>query len=132
LQPTFHQARRDLAMACLETGDVDSAKNHLIEVLRLNPGDAWSWVVVGNIYAQDPQEWATAEKFFRRALAVAPDDPWALNGLATIAGQRGVRPTRPLACSKKPLRQSPSFPMHTTVWRLPSTAANRRSLPFVR
>ncbi len=89
LQPTFHQARRDLAMACLETGDVDSAKNHLIEVLRLNPGDAWSWVVLGNVYAKDPQEWATAEKFFRRALAVAPTDAWALNGLATIAGQRG-------------------------------------------
>lgn len=89
LRPSFHQARRDLAMSCMEIGDIENAKNHLIEVLRLNPGDAWSWVVLGNIYAKDPKEWATAEKFLRRALEIAPGDPWALNGLATIAGQRG-------------------------------------------
>ena len=45
--------------------------------------------MLGNIYAKDPKEWATAEKFLRRALEIAPGDPWALNGLATIAGQRG-------------------------------------------
>jgi Flp pilus assembly protein TadD len=89
LRPAFHQARRDLAMSCLEIGDIDSAKNHLIEVLRLNPGDAWSWVVLGNIYAKNPKDWPTAETFLRRALEIAPGDPWALNGLATIAGQRG-------------------------------------------
>ena len=89
LQPSFHQARRDLAMNCMEVGDVESAKNHLIEVLRLNPGDAWSWVVLGNIYASDSKEWHTAEKFFRRALEISANDPWALNGLAAIAGQRG-------------------------------------------
>ena len=89
LRPSFHQARRDLAMSCMEIGDIESAKNHLIEVLRLNPGDAWSWVVLGNIYAKDSKEWPTAEKFLRRALEIAPGDPWALNGLATIAGQRG-------------------------------------------
>ncbi len=89
LQPAFHQARRDLAMSCMEVGDIEGAKNHLIEVLRLNPGDAWSWVVLGNIYAKEPKDWPTAEKFLRRALEITPDDPWALNGLATIAGQRG-------------------------------------------
>src|SRR5437667_7331294 len=50
LQPSFHAARRDLAMAYMELGDVDNATNHLIEVLRLNPKDAWSWVVLGNLY----------------------------------------------------------------------------------
>src|SRR6266478_8641102 len=37
LQPSFHAARRDLAMAYMELGDVDNATNHLIEVLRLDP-----------------------------------------------------------------------------------------------
>lgn len=90
LQPSFHQARRDLAMCCQEVGDSDSAKNHLIEVLRLNPGDAWSWVVLGNLYVKEPKDWPTAEKFFHRALEIAPDDPWALIGLATITAQRGA------------------------------------------
>jgi tetratricopeptide (TPR) repeat protein len=49
LDPAFHAARRDLAMAYMETGDVENAANHLIEVLRLDPKDAWSWVVLGNL-----------------------------------------------------------------------------------
>ena len=46
LQPSLHTARRDLAMAYVELGDVDNATDHLIEVLRLAPQDAWSWVVL--------------------------------------------------------------------------------------
>ncbi len=89
LNPSLHKARRDLAMACMESGDTDSAKNHLIEVLRLNPTDAWGWVVLGNLYAKNQKDWATAEKFLRRAVEIAPNDPWALNGIATITAQRG-------------------------------------------
>jgi len=89
LNPSLHKARRDLAMACMESGDTESAKNHLIEVLRLNPADAWGWVVLGNLYAKNQKDWATAEKFLRRALEIAPNDPWALNGLAAMTAQRG-------------------------------------------
>ena len=89
LNPSLHKARRDLAMACMETGDTEGAKNHLIEVLRLNPGDAWGWVVLGNLYAKNQKDWPTAEKFLRRALEIAPNDAWALNGLAAITAQRG-------------------------------------------
>jgi tetratricopeptide (TPR) repeat protein len=53
LQPSFHAARRDLAMAYMELGDVENATNHLIEVLRLDPKDAWSWVVLGLQYARE-------------------------------------------------------------------------------
>ena len=53
LQPSFHSARRDLAMAYVEVGDVESATNHLIEVLRLDPKDAWSWVVLANLYIRE-------------------------------------------------------------------------------
>jgi len=89
LNPSLHKARRDLAMACMEASDTENAKNHLIEVLRLNPGDAWGWVVLGNLYAKNEKDWATAEKFLRRALEIAPNDPWALNGIAAITAQRG-------------------------------------------
>ena len=46
LQPSFHDARRDLAMAYMELGDVENATNHLIGVLRLDPKEAGSWVVL--------------------------------------------------------------------------------------
>ena len=89
LNPSLHKARRDLAMASMETGDTEGAKNHLIEVLRLNPGDPWGWVVLGNLYAKNEKDWPTAEKFLRRALEIAPNDAWALNGLAAMTAQRG-------------------------------------------
>jgi FimV-like protein len=90
LDPSLQKTRRDLAMAYMESGDNESAKNHLVEVLRLDPEDAWGWVVLGNLYAKNSQDWATAEKFLRRALEIAPNDPWALNGIATISAQRGL------------------------------------------
>jgi tetratricopeptide (TPR) repeat protein len=85
LQPSLHSARRDLAMSYAEIGDAENAANHLIEVLRLNPDDAWSWVVLGNLYLGPKNDAETAEKFFRKAIELKPGDPWALNSLAAIA-----------------------------------------------
>ena len=50
LMPSLHLARCDMAMAYTEMGEVDNATNHLIEVLRLNPKDVSSWVVLANLY----------------------------------------------------------------------------------
>lgn len=89
LQPSLHAARRDLAMAYMEVGDVENASEHLVEVLRVNPADAWSWVVLGNLYVGPKQDMAMAEKFLRKALTLSPADPWALNSLAAICHKRG-------------------------------------------
>src|SRR6266516_4805924 len=89
LQPSFHAARRDLAMAYMELGDVENATNHLIEVLRLNPKDAWSWVVLGNLYVREKADLETGEKFLRKALEIKPNDAWALNSLAAGYQKKG-------------------------------------------
>ena len=89
LQPSFHAARRDLAMVYVEVGDVESATNHLIEVLRLDPKDAWSWVVLANLYIREKSDKDTGEKFLRKALEIAPNDAWALNSLAAVCHERG-------------------------------------------
>src|SRR5437762_11085410 len=89
LQPSFHAARRDLAMAHMELGDVDNATNHLIEVLRLDPKDAWSWVVLGNLYIREKGDLETGEKFLRKALEIKPNDAWALNSLAAGFQKKG-------------------------------------------
>jgi len=89
LQPSLYAARRDLAMAYVEVGDVDNATNHLIEVLRLNPRDAWSWVVLANLYIREKSDKDTGEKFLRKALEIAPNDAWALNSLAAVCHERG-------------------------------------------
>jgi tetratricopeptide (TPR) repeat protein len=76
-------------MAYVEVGDVDNATNHLIEVLRLNPRDAWSWVVLANLYIRQKSDKDTGEKFLREALEIAPNDAWALNSLATVRHKQG-------------------------------------------
>lgn len=62
LQPSLHSERRDLAMAYVETGDVENATNHLIEVLRLDPKDAWSWVVLANLYIREKSDPDTGDQ----------------------------------------------------------------------
>jgi tetratricopeptide (TPR) repeat protein len=89
LQPSFHAARRDLAMVYVEVGDIDNATNHLIEVLRLDPENAWGWLALGNLYLKQKQDMETGERFLRKALKLAPNNAWALNSLAAVHRERG-------------------------------------------
>ena len=52
LDPTLTTARRDLAMLCSEIGDHEAAKDNLIDVLRVTPEDAWSYVILANHYSK--------------------------------------------------------------------------------
>ncbi len=108
LQPSFHSARRDLAMAYVEIGDVESATNHLIEVLRLDPKDAWSWVVLANLYIREKADPETGEKFLRKALEIQPNDAWALNSLAAIYKQKG-RTEDAIKCFDQAIEANPDF-----------------------
>ena len=108
LQPSLHSARRDLAMAYVEVGDVDSALNHLIEVLRLDPRDAWSWVVLANLYIGQKSDPETGEKFLRKALEIKPDDAWALNSLGAVCHEAG-RPDEAVALFERAIAANPDF-----------------------
>lgn len=89
LNPALPSAHRDLAMSLMELGRAAEAKDALIDALRLAPDDAWSFVVLGNLYAQQPDGLARARTFFERALELKPADAWALNGLATMLARAG-------------------------------------------
>lgn len=109
LQPSLHSARRDLAMAYVETGDVENATNHLIEVLRLDPKDAWSWVVLANLYIREKSDLETGEKFLHKALELKPDDAWALNSLASVCHRRG-KSDEAIALFERAIQSRPGFP----------------------
>ncbi|MFN9980581.1 MAG: tetratricopeptide repeat protein, partial [bacterium] len=79
---------RDLAMAHYELGDFGAAKDHLIDALRLAPGDAWNHVVLANIYTRE-SDLPSAIRFFSRALELKPSDPYALNGLGAAHAKSG-------------------------------------------
>jgi tetratricopeptide (TPR) repeat protein len=108
LQPSLHIARRDLAMAYVEVGEVDNATNHLIEVLRVEPKDAWSWVVLANLYIREKSDPETGEKFIRKALEIKPDDAWALNSLAAVCHQQG-KTDEALTHFEEAIKANPDF-----------------------
>jgi Flp pilus assembly protein TadD len=96
LDPAHPNARRDLGMICVETGDNNEAKDSLIDSLRLFPDDAWSLVVLGNQYAKEDDH-ETAIRFVRHALELKSGAPWALNTLAfrdphRSSGERSLVP----------------------------------------
>lgn len=89
LDPAMADARRELAMTLFELGDMPGAKDELIDALRLKPEDAWSYVVLANIYAKHERDLATAARFLTRALELKPGDPYALNSLAAVSQELG-------------------------------------------
>ena len=109
LNPALPSAHRDLAMSLMELGRTEEAKDTLIDALRLAPEDAWSFVVLGNVYATAPDGLARARQFFARALELKPTDVWALNGLATVLARQGDTAAA-LARFDEAIAAQPDFP----------------------
>ncbi|MDO8672644.1 MAG: tetratricopeptide repeat protein [Dehalococcoidia bacterium] len=87
--PLHTDARRNMAMSYLETGDIGSAKKHLNEVLMLDPKDAWSWVLLGNIYNKQGQDLTKAERMYERAYALKSDDLFLLASYGGLMAKKG-------------------------------------------
>jgi len=82
--PAHIDARRNLAMACMESGDRSAARQHLVELLRLKPDDAWAWLILGNVYMQFDDDTAAAGRFYARAHQLNPDDVFLLNSYGAL------------------------------------------------
>ncbi|MFZ4683945.1 MAG: tetratricopeptide repeat protein, partial [Terrimicrobiaceae bacterium] len=108
LDPAMAEAHRELAMTLFELGEMDQAKDHLIDALRLRPDDAWSLVVLGNVYINHDRDFATAARFHSRALELKPGDPYALNGLAAASLELGDT-DKALQCFDQAITAHPDF-----------------------
>lgn len=87
--PNHVDARRNLAMAHLEIGNIAKAKGHLEECLKLDPKNAWSFVLLGNIYAKHERNFPVSEFYFEAGLAISPDDNILLNNYAALQMEQG-------------------------------------------
>lgn len=108
LDPALADARRELAMTLFELRDMAAAKDELIDALRLRPDDAWSYVVLGNIYVKHDRDLTTAARFFTRALELKPGDPYALNSLAAVSQELGDD-AKALRCFDEAIASHPEF-----------------------
>ncbi len=62
LDPANVAARRNLGMAYVELQEPDKARENLVEAAVLDPKDAWSFVVLGNILAKE-NDWGGQSAF---------------------------------------------------------------------
>ncbi|MGB8646393.1 MAG: tetratricopeptide repeat protein, partial [Anaerolineae bacterium] len=89
--PNHVDARRNLAMAYLEMGNLDEAERRIIETLKLDPKDAWSYILLGNIYSKHRNEFVRAEKWYQRAYELNPNDAILLTNYGALMLERGNR-----------------------------------------
>jgi len=73
----------------MEIGDKGRTKNLLEQVLLLNSNEHWAYVVLANLWIKNEKDPLKGEQYLNMALAIQPEDPWALNSLATLRIQQG-------------------------------------------
>jgi Flp pilus assembly protein TadD len=83
LIPSDLVARRDLGMVYSELGDVAKARQSLAEALLIDAEDSGSLVALANLEIRQ-KDYATAEKYARKAVAVEPQNAWAKNCLGAV------------------------------------------------
>ena len=86
--PEHTEARRNLAMALMNSGRLTEAKDHIVDVLRLSPEDTWAYVLLGNIYSNQENDPDSAERYYRKALEIDPKDVFALTNYAALKIER--------------------------------------------
>lgn len=86
--PHHAEAHRELGMVYYELDDGQGANREIVRALRLSPGDAWSWVVLGNVYMKFENDAKQAERYYQRAYELDPTDPYLLNSYGVLKAKR--------------------------------------------
>ena len=87
--PENVDARRNMAKIYLDLGNLEKAKKHLFECLQVNPKDAWSCIMLGNIYARNENNLNVGGFFYDKCLEINPDDPMVACNYASLMMEKG-------------------------------------------
>ncbi len=87
--PENVDARRNMAKVYLQLGNMEKAKTHLFECLQLNAEDAWSSMMLGNIYARNENNLEVGAFFYDKCLELNPDDPMVACNYAGLMMEKG-------------------------------------------
>lgn len=86
--PLHAEAYRMLAQIYLGEGNLDKALDTNIEALRIDPGNLWALILMGNIYTHK-EDVETADVYYKKVLLYHPGDCLALNNLAANYAKKG-------------------------------------------
>ena len=87
--PQHIDARRNLAMAHLEKGNISKAKELLHECIKIDPTNVWSFVLLGNIATKHERNFEVAAFYYEKGLSINPDDNILLNNFAALRMEMG-------------------------------------------
>jgi tetratricopeptide (TPR) repeat protein len=87
--PQHADARRNLAMAHLETGNVSEARELLRQCLKIDPTNVWTFVLLGNIATKHERSFDVAEFYYEAGLNINPNDNILINNFATLQLEQG-------------------------------------------
>lgn len=87
--PQHVDARRNLAMAHLETGNIPQAKELLQQCIKIDPTNVWSFVLLGNIATKHERAFEVAAFYYEKALSINPDDNILINNFAALSMEMG-------------------------------------------
>jgi len=82
--PENIDARRNMAKVYLEQNNLEKAKQHLHECLQIDPKDAWSCVMLGNIYARNENNLDVAAFYYEKCLEHHPEDAMVMTNYAGL------------------------------------------------
>ena len=107
--PNHIDARRNMAMSYLESGDVNKSKHHLEECLLIDPKDLWTNLLLGNISSKVDKDLNKAELYYDICFQIKPDDNYLLNNYAALLMEKGDY-DRAADLFKKALNIDSSYP----------------------
>lgn len=87
--PQQVDARRNLAMAHLETGNIPLAKELLQQCIKIDPTNVWSFVLLGNIATKQERAFEVAAFYYEKGLSINPDDNILINNFAALSMEMG-------------------------------------------
>ena len=95
-------------MALEDQGDVEGALALYRRVIALNPAAAGAWLNLGTIeYCR--RNFAVAEDYYRKAVAIDPDFPLAHFNLGNLFDEMGRSFEQTVACYEKALELKPDY-----------------------
>ncbi|MFH1952505.1 MAG: tetratricopeptide repeat protein [Pseudomonadota bacterium] len=87
--PENVDARRNMARVYLDLGNLEKAKKYLFECLQIDSKDAWSSMMLGNIYARNEHNLEVGAFFYDKCLEINPDDPMVACNYAGLMMEKG-------------------------------------------
>ena len=87
--PENIDARRNMAKIYLSKNNPQKAKQNLQECLQIDPKDAYSSVMLGNLYARDENNFDLAAFYYDLCLEHHPDDAYCMTNYASLMTEKG-------------------------------------------